>query len=63
MLIFFHLPRLELWTFNSSTHLGSVCLSFFAKKNLFFSLKKSLFSCLCVCLGFLEKSFYQKNLF
>jgi len=35
----------------------------FSKKNLFFPLKKSLFSFLSVCLGFLEKTFYQKNLF
>jgi hypothetical protein len=33
----------------------------FSKKNLFFPLKKSLFSFLSVCFGFLEKSFYQKK--
>jgi len=33
----------------------------FLKKNLFNSLKKSLFSFLSVYLGFLEKLFYQKK--
>jgi len=37
-----------------SVVLGPFISDFFQKK-LFFPLKKSLFSLLCVCLGFLEK--------
>jgi len=43
--------------------MGAFCLRFFFKRKLFFFLKKSLLSFLSVCLVFLEKSFYQKNLF
>jgi len=41
-----------------------VCLFWIIlKKKLYFSLKKSHFLFSSVCLGFLEKLFYQKNLF
>jgi len=44
----------------SKKNLGPFCLRFF-QKNYYFFFKKSPFS--SVCLGFLEKSFYQKKIY